>query len=218
LILRQASRPKFDDSGRAAQKRRTRNDLLRAALLLRERGEVPTVARAADDAGISRATAYRYFPTQESLLAEASAAPLLDEVGMIVARAAPISDVEARVAAVFAEVAPLMLTHEAELRAMLKISLERSLQYDDDSEALLHSSRWILAWDNLLDPLRARVSPQDYVLMVRSLSTLLSIDAILVLRDACDGDDQRTVAAITDAASAMLRGFLVRLGLDARGT
>jgi AcrR family transcriptional regulator len=194
-----------------AQKRRTRNDLLRAAQLLRERGEVPTVARAADDAGISRATAYRYFPTQELLLAEASAAPLLEEVAKIVARSAPIADPEARVGAVFSEVAALMLAHEAELRAMLKISLERSLQYDDESEALLHSSRWILAWDPLLERLRDRVSPRDYVLMVRSLSTLLSIDAILVLRDACDGDERRTVEAITNAARAMLRGFLDQL-------
>jgi AcrR family transcriptional regulator len=212
VILRQVPRaPIPSTSGRVAQKRRTRNDLLRAAQLLRERGEIPTVARAADDAGISRATAYRYFPTQDVLLAEASAAPLLDEIAKIVARAAPIADPEARVRAVFSEVAPLLLRHEAELRAMLKLALERSLQYDDESEVLLHSSRWIIAWDPLLEPLRSRVSPHDYVLMVRSLSTLLSIDAILVLRDACDGDEQRTIAAITNAARAMLRGFLERL-------
>jgi AcrR family transcriptional regulator len=212
VILRQASSGKFLDSqGRVAQKRRTRNDLLRAAKLLRERGEVPTVARAADDAGISRATAYRYFPTQEALLAETSAAPLLDAVAAIVARAAPIADPEERVAAVFSEAAQLMLRHEAELRALLKFSIERSFQYDDESDALLHSVRWILAWDPLLEPLRDRVSPHEYTLMVRSLSTLMSIDAILVLRDACDGDEPRTIAAITNAARAMIRGFLSRL-------
>jgi len=212
MTVRQAPRGKFVDSvGRVAQKRRTRNDLLRAAQLLRERGEVPTVAGAADHAGISRATAYRYFPTQEALLAEASAAPLLDAVAAIVKRAAPIVDPEARVAAVFSEAALLMLQHEAELRAMLKFSLERSLQYDDESEALLHSGRWIVAWNPLLEPLRNRASPHEYVLMVRSLSTLLSIDAILVLRDACDGDEAGTVAAITNAARAMLRGFLQQL-------
>lgn len=101
-----------------------------------------------------------------------------------------------------------MLAHEAELRAILKISFERSLQYDDESEAPLHSSRWILGSNPLLEPLRDRVSPHDYVLMVRSLSTLLSIDAILVLRDTCDGDEARTAAAIANAARAMLRGFL----------
>ena len=59
-----------------AQKERTRWHLLQAARDLRSAGHVPSVADVADATGISRTTAYRYFPTQEALLAEATADPL----------------------------------------------------------------------------------------------------------------------------------------------
>ena len=58
-------------SGRVRQRRRTRRALLLAAGELVEAGRTPTVAEAADAADVSRATAYRYFPSQDALLAEA---------------------------------------------------------------------------------------------------------------------------------------------------
>lgn len=197
--------------GRIAQKRRTRNDLLRAARALREAGRVPTVADAASAAGISRATAYRYFPTQESLLAEASTGPLADAVIATVRSVAAIEDVVERVDAIFAALAPLMLKHEAELRSVLKISLERSLEGDSEREVPLRSTRWILAWDDALAPLRHRVSTERYATMVRSVGALLGVETILVLRDACDLDAVRTVDALRGAARAMVRGFLLEI-------
>ena len=61
-----------DAAGRVNQKRRTRSAIIAAAQAIVERGETPTVAQAANDALVSRTTAYRYFPTQESLLLELS--------------------------------------------------------------------------------------------------------------------------------------------------
>lgn len=198
-------------TGRIAQKRRTRNDLLRAARAIRDAGGVPTVADAASAAGISRATAYRYFPTQESLLAEASTGPLIDAVVEVVRGAEGIDEPVARVDAVFAALAPLMLKHEAELRSVVKISLERSPESDYERELPLRSARWVLAWDAVLAPLRERVSTARYATMVRSLSALLGIETILVLLDACDRDPARTVDAIRRAARAMVRGFLAEI-------
>src|SRR3954467_8410969 len=56
--------------GRVSQKNRTRAALVAAAREMVEAGNQPTVSDAAEAAGISRATAYRYFPAQELLLAE----------------------------------------------------------------------------------------------------------------------------------------------------
>ena len=56
---------------RDRQKLRTRRALLAAAARFLSEGRQPTVAEVAEAAEISRATAYRYFPTQDSLLAEA---------------------------------------------------------------------------------------------------------------------------------------------------
>lgn len=194
-------------TGRVAQKRRTRTDLLRAARAMRDAGRVPTVADAAHAAGISRATAYRYFPTQESLLAEASTGPLIDEVAEIVRGAAAIAEPVERVDTIFRLLAPLMLKHEAELRSVLKVSLERSLQGDSERELPLRSARWVLAWDDALAPFRGRVSTERYATMVRSLSALLGVETILVMLDACDRDAERAVDAIRRAARAMVHGF-----------
>ena len=51
-------------------------------------GATPTVAQAAEAALVSRTTAYRYFPTQESLLIEVAVSVDVDEIEALVARAA----------------------------------------------------------------------------------------------------------------------------------
>ena len=60
----------WQQEGRINQKRRTRAAILAAAGVLLEQDQRPTVAEVADAALVSRATAYRYFPTQEYMLLE----------------------------------------------------------------------------------------------------------------------------------------------------
>src|SRR5690349_14165032 len=57
---------------RSNQRYRTRKDLIAAAARLMEGGRKPSLEEVAEAALISRATAYRYFPNVEALLAEAS--------------------------------------------------------------------------------------------------------------------------------------------------
>lgn len=185
--------------------------LLQAARELRAAGRVPTVADVADATGISRTTAYRYFPTQETLLAEATADPLIDAVAAAVARVSGETDVFKRVDAVFTELAPLLLAHEPELRTLLKISLENSLGEAHKRHMPLLSGRWIVAWDNVLAPLRREVPLKTYAVMARTLGTLLSVETLNVLRDACDLDEQATISALRSAAQAMVAGFLQQI-------
>src|SRR6478752_4337329 len=82
IMSRQEASPKIR-KGRESQKNRTRKALVAAAGALMRAGRQPTVTDVAEAAGISRATAYRYFPTQEMLLAEvalfASGGPLFSD-------------------------------------------------------------------------------------------------------------------------------------------
>ncbi len=212
MIFRQAApRPPKPDGGRIAQKQRTRMQLLQAARDLRASGRVPSVADVADATGISRTTAYRYFPTQETLLAEAIADPLIDAVAEAVAGVRDQSDVMKRVDAAFAALAPLLLQHEPELRTLLKISLENSLGEAHKRHMPLLSGRWIMAWENILDPLRSHVPLKTYAVMVRTLGTLLSVETLNVLRDACDLDEKATINALRSAARAMVSGFLLQI-------
>ena len=57
--------------GRANQKQRTYQALLDAALGLSEAGQQPTLRDIANKAMVSRATAYRYFPSVDALIHEA---------------------------------------------------------------------------------------------------------------------------------------------------
>src|SRR5690349_17069086 len=59
-------------SGRQNQRRRTRKDLLEAAARLVKQGRTPSLDEVAEEALVSRATAYRHFPNVETLLIEAS--------------------------------------------------------------------------------------------------------------------------------------------------
>src|SRR5688572_21434479 len=59
-------------TGRPNQRRRTRKDLLQAAARLMKQGRQPSLEEIAEEALVSRATAYRYFPSVEALLLEAS--------------------------------------------------------------------------------------------------------------------------------------------------
>ena len=61
-----------EGAGRPNQRRRTRKDLLQAAWRLMKQGRRPSLEEIAEDALVSRATAYRYFPSVEALLLEAS--------------------------------------------------------------------------------------------------------------------------------------------------
>jgi AcrR family transcriptional regulator len=211
MIFRQAGTRAATPGGRVAQKQRTRMQLLQAARDLRAAGRVPSVADVADASGISRTTAYRYFPTQEMLLAEATADPLIDAVAESVARVRDETDVVKRVDAVFATLAPLLLSHEPELRTMLKISLENSLDTAHKRRMPLLSGRWIVAWDTILEPLRHEVPLKTYAVMVRSLGTLLSVETLNVLRDACDLDERATINALRSVAHAMVGGFLQQI-------
>src|ERR1700748_3926722 len=57
---------------RIEQKHRTRQDLLKAAARLMKEGRLPKLADVAEEAMVSRATAYRYFSSDEALITEAA--------------------------------------------------------------------------------------------------------------------------------------------------
>ena len=61
-----------ESNGRPNQKTRTRKDLLQAAARLMKQGRHPTLEEVAEEALVSRATAYRYFPSMEALMVEAA--------------------------------------------------------------------------------------------------------------------------------------------------
>lgn len=109
----------YESTGRTRQKQRTRGALLEAARALLAAGETPTVEQAADAAGVSRTTAYRYFASQRSLLL--AAIPVIDR-DTLLGPDAP-ADVAARLDLVIAGQTAILRDWEPQLRAALRLSL-----------------------------------------------------------------------------------------------
>ena len=110
----------YERVGRTRQKARTRVALVDAARELLAAGGTPNVEEVAAAAGVSRATAYRYFPNQRALFVAAH--PEVEAIDLL-GDDAP-EDPQQRLDRTIAELIRLTIDTEPELRTMLRLSLE----------------------------------------------------------------------------------------------
>lgn len=102
-------------------KRRKYNLLIKQAMKLFEKGAFPTVTELATEAQVSRATAYRYFPTQSDLIS----AVVDESLKPIILWQPEQTSVEERVNELLSFAYPQMFKHEGALRAALLLSLQQ---------------------------------------------------------------------------------------------
>src|SRR6478735_10667924 len=145
----------YEENGRVAQKRRTREALVAAARDLVAGGETPTVEAAAELASISRTTAYRYFPNQRALLVAAH-----PETGAtsLLPHDAP-DDAATRLALVVEAFTRSNIENEAQQRTMLRLSLEADPV--ERSQLPLRQGRAIKWIEEALGPLGGVLSTTD---------------------------------------------------------
>ncbi len=109
---------------RHAQKSRTREALLAGAHALLTQGQPVTVAAAAAQAGISKATAYRYFSDASVLAAEAGLHVEVASYDRIVAGTRTPRD---RLVAISVYMIDLALDHQGAFRQFMARSLDASI-------------------------------------------------------------------------------------------
>jgi AcrR family transcriptional regulator len=198
-------------SGRMQQKLRTRATLVDAGRALMRAGAAPTVAEAAQAAGVSRATAYRYFPTQESLLVEISnIGPSTEPVESLLENL-PDGDVEARLLALLERFGPIVSAEEVPMRTALRTYLDTWLRAHarGDKAVAVREGRRMRWLDKILEPARRGMSAAQYRRLRAALALTLSIDAMVVLKDVCRIEsDKEALAVLRWAATAMLRAGL----------
>jgi len=199
------------DQGRIKQKRRTRAAILAAAGELLAQGRRPTVAEVADAALVSRATAYRYFPTQEYLLAEAALNRIPAEVAAVLAAAAATDAAEARLDALVQAIQDRTIRQEAGFRALLRLALDQPFDDGEGPEGPEPSRRggrridWI---EQALRPVWGRLDQPTRERLVGALSLCVGIEALVVLHDVCGYSSARAVEISRWAAQAILRAGL----------
>jgi AcrR family transcriptional regulator len=194
---------------RANQKERTRAALLDAASELLRNGVTPTVADAAEAAKVSRATAYRYFPTQDYLLLELShLRSALKPVDALLADL-PGDDVEQRLRALLATFNRIVIDEEVPMRTWLRASIDTWLDNRQKGvDASVREGRRIGWLDQVLEPVRRDLSKAHYQRLRAALALTLSIEPILVMKDVCRLDDKASLDVLEWAATALLRAGL----------
>ncbi|MEO7206390.1 MAG: hypothetical protein ABI145_06325 [Steroidobacteraceae bacterium] len=170
--------------GRARQKLRTRQLLLETAASLLAAGKRPTVTDAADAAGVSRRTAYRYFPTAAKLHADAALEKLRPAMEAAIdasAQGTDVKDLEARLDGVANNMQRLAIENETLLRTMIH---ETVLTVPAAVEPRRGGRRldWI---ESAVNPLRKQIGSASYKRLVCALALCTGIEALLVLRDIC---------------------------------
>jgi AcrR family transcriptional regulator len=187
-------------TGRRRQKARTHDALVAAARAELAEGAEPTVETAAARAGVSRTTAYRYFPTRRALLVAAQ--PYVDRTTLLPPDAP--DDVTARLDIVLREALAIVRDGEPQLRAALRVSLEPGT---DPRAPVLRQGR-VIGWlEEALAPLAADgVDPRRLAVAIRAAT---GIEAFVWLVDVAGLTRDDAVDQLLWTGRALLRAALV---------
>ena len=167
-----------DGAERVEQKKRTRKLLLQAARELMVEGHQPTVPDVADRAGISRATAYRYFSSPAVMAEEAALDAIALHFENLDFRTALVtSDVVERAENVVSAILSMVSKNEPLFRNFLKIALT-----GDQPSRGARRTRWLR---EALAPLATTLPPDEVDRLVNALALLCGIETIVVLKDVC---------------------------------
>lgn len=186
---------------RRNQKHRTRKDLLRAAARLLRDGGRPSLEAVAEEALVSRATAYRYFPNLDALLLEAALDIAVPEPEAVFADADP-EDPSARLLHLDARLHAMIAAHEPQLRLMLALSLQRGLA--EDSTVPARQNRRSPLIEAALAPAAATFDRSTLPRLRAALAALVGIEAQIVFRDVLQLDEEAASAARRWAIAALV--------------
>lgn len=205
---------------RANQKERTRAALVAAATELLRSGRPPTVAEAAEAAKVSRATAYRYFPTQEALLVEVSElTPAVAPVEATLAAMPAEADAETRLLQLLDAFNPVLFANEASMRTAMRIYLDiwfEGRRAGEETPAVREGrrKRWL---DQALEPVWRGMPERDWRRLRAALALTLGSESMIVMKDVCRLDEREGLEVLRWAAVALLRAGLEKARLAGRG-
>jgi AcrR family transcriptional regulator len=197
---------------RTNQKARTRADLLQAAIALIRNGERPTVEEAALAAGVSKRTAYRYFVSQDHLLADAALEGLRAVLGGMLDTGLDADDAPSRLSALAIAMNKLAMSHEAELRVMIRASLDAPRTNSGEPTRGQRRMDWI---NTALAPARSQLNDDLYDKLSSALAVSLGIDALIVLRDICGLSPDRIESVMTWSAQALFDAAMKEMAASA---
>jgi len=185
---------------------RTYRRLLAAAIALVGRGRVPSVAEVALKAGVSRATAYRYFPSRSQLISTVVA----ESLGPVRRYRPQAADGSQRIRELFSKTFPRFKEFEPHMRAALQLSLEHeSLERAGllDEKAYRRGFRRRLL-RRAAAPLKEQLGNKRFNRLLKALSVVYGIEPYVVLKDIWETGDREIEAITTWMVDALLDAAL----------
>ena len=191
-------------AGRANQKKRTRDAIVRAAAELMITGRELTMPEIAKAALVSEATAYRYFPDLASLLQEAMTDQLPDPV-RVMAEATDSQDPVERVAVAAEYLVRHLITRQGVVRAMIAATVTKP--GSASARPWLRVGMIEQALAPLADTLAA-TDPAAFARLKLGLFIVVSAEAYFSLIDLHGLEPEAAIAAIVQTATTLTRAAL----------
>lgn len=178
--------------------------MLDTAVSLMQAGRTPSVSDVAEAAGVSRATAYRYFPSQAALVHAVVDAGL----GPILEWQSDAADAETRMRDLLLLSMPRIAEFQATFRAALKLALEqwasRRAGTLGDEPPFKRGHR-VDMLQKAIAPLRDQLGDARFERLAQALSLSYGLELLLVLQDIWGLDFNRAQDVAQWTAQALIR-------------
>ena len=178
---------------------RPRERMVRTAVGLIQRGKTPSVGEGSGAAGVSRATAYRYFPSQSApitAVVDHALRPILEGDS-------PAQDAEQRVSNLMSASNGRILEFEATFKTALGVSLAQWAQkrcVGAPPGTQFQRGHRIKLSERALSPLSDRLTGAEFGRLAKALSLTFGLEVILVLNGVWQIDvDGMQDVAVRDA-------------------
>ncbi|HVO08233.1 MAG TPA: TetR/AcrR family transcriptional regulator [Burkholderiaceae bacterium] len=181
--------------------------LLDAAMeVIRESGHVPSVAEVAARSRVSRATAYRYFPSRSVLIT----AVIDRSLGPVRSFASASPDGRARVRELFVQTFPRFKEFEPQMRAALQLALEhwaleRAGLLEEETYRRGHRVRIL---EHAIAPMATTLPKTVRDRLQRALSVIFGIEPWVVLKDIWGSSDREVERIALWMADALIDAAL----------
>jgi AcrR family transcriptional regulator len=186
---------------------RTQKLMLETAIGLMQSGLSPSVSDVAEAAGVSRATAYRYFPSQAAMVHAAVDYGL----GPILQWSSASGDAEERIGDLLKTSMPRITAFEATFKAALKLSLDQWAHRQAGTlgpEPLFKRGHRVKVLQDALSPLRQTLSAEAFDRLAKALSLVYGLEVLLVLKDIWQLEADEIYAVNHWAARALIRAAI----------
>lgn len=180
--------------------------MLDTATRIMQEGHTPSVTGVAEAAGVSRATAYRCFPSQSALIG----AVVDHGLGPILSWESQSDDAEERVADLLDSSMPRIIEFESTFKAALKLSLEQwsERQAGQLDEPAFKRGHRVELLQQAIAPLRKKLSRAQFARLARALSLVYGVEVLIVLKDIWGLSENEVKGVAGWAGRALVRAAL----------